>query len=1439
MRRARRIALVILLLVTACLLIGFGLIESSWFKERARRYVINEAARYLNGTLSIGAIRGNWWSGVELLDVKVVQDGESAVAIRSLTVSYQFRELFRNGATRIRSLELSGLSLFLDHRADGSWNVAHLLKPRKTAGGPGRPIDLDRIEIGDSTILIQGNRSASAFRLPERILDINAVARFRNRADMRVIEVESLEARGIDPGFAVRRYSGTVELPDGRIVLRAIDLQTERTALKVDGSIATRPGPARFDLKVVAERFDFQEVARILPGIHTIGVSSAFTAKLSGPRNAMKIDMDVKSSGGDIAGAVTMDFVRPGWHAAGTVDLREINIAPWFSKPDKPTVITGRASFDLDLGIGRHFPSGPFTFSGSQAFFAGYQATRLSARGVTTPERVRIDRANGIAYGAPFDTTGTIGVTEPYSFDLSGHVTEIDLTGLPRQIPVPHVPSRLTFDYHAVGRFSKPFLVGEARFEPSEFIGARLDAGTHGTIDTSGHVVRYSGSGTLAHVDLQRFGRALEVSTLTEPRFAGTVNGTFDVTGGGTDAASMMLHASGRLDQTAIFGAQITDAAVSLAIDHADVNGTFDGRFEGLNLGTALQDSSYESRLTGRARMSFGVARWLVFDWSLDATRADGTVELQSSSWKKLHLQQAELTGGIDNGTLSMRPAHVISQGTDVVASGRLALTNGTSDLSFKMQLGQDSVFPTGVPDLRGEGIVEGRLTGTASEPRVEGRLEASTLTLSSVSAAAIVGKYSVSLPEWQVSQAAGTLEATADRISIGGQSIEAAQGVVDYSETEAKVQLSARRGESEASLKGSTVVHADHNEVHVEEATLTIAGTRWQLQPTAGGAIQWSSGSVRIPSPLLMSTPDGAERIELNGTLAWTGNDSRFEVKVPALQIATISRFVGRGNGYAGLLSGTLTMTGNVRTPDVRGSIEVTNGQIQGFRFARLTANGGYSNAAANGRLRIDQAPGVWLEAEGTIPRSFGRPGDTGQVDLIVKSSPIDLAIVGPLTSRIASPQGTLTIDLGVRGTAEDPHFNGKLGIANARFLVPLLGTSYHAGDIALVFAPDLMTVERFHLEDDKDDPLDVSGRIATHELRIREIALDVSASKFELLSNDKGDVDVDALVQIQGSISAPTIAGDVVLSHASVNLNPVIEDTFRRPYSVTGVENVIGAEEAAGPMVIGPLWQRLALALRVSIPDDLSLRGDELSPSGGAIGIGDIRVVAGGDLSVQKAASGPLHLVGPLRIVRGTYSFQGKRFDILPDGEVRFTGETPIDPILSLAATRTILGVEARADVNGTWRKPELTLTSTPPLDEADILSLIVFNSSANQLLSEQRYELGVRAAALASGFVTTPILNSVSRAFGFDTLGIDPLADPGGAARITASRQFGTRLFATYVRQLGNRGFNEVLIEYELSRAFRVKGSLSDAALSTRQNLYERVEHFGLDFLFFFSY
>ena len=50
----------------------------------------------------------------------------------------------------------------------------------------------------------------------------------------------------------------------------------------------------------------------------------------------------------------------------------------------------------------------------------------------------------------------------------------------------------------------------------------------------------------------------------------------------------------------------------------------------------------------------------------------------------------------------------------------------------------------------------------------------------------------------------------------------------------------------------------------------------------------------------------------------------------------------------------------------------------------------------------------------------------------------------------------------------------------------------------------------------------------------------------------------------------------------------------------------------------------------------------------------------------------------------------------------------------------------MQTRVGIIGPLRQPELQLTSVPPLDESDILSLIVFNTSTNQLTTRQQQEL-----------------------------------------------------------------------------------------------------------------
>jgi translocation and assembly module TamB len=237
----------------------------------------------------------------------------------------------------------------------------------------------------------------------------------------------------------------------------------------------------------------------------------------------------------------------------------------------------------------------------------------------------------------------------------------------------------------------------------------------------------------------------------------------------------------------------------------------------------------------------------------------------------------------------------------------------------------------------------------------------------------------------------------------------------------------------------------------------------------------------------------------------------------------------------------------------------------------------------------------------------------------------------------------------------------------------------------------------------------------------------------------------------------------------------------------------------------------------------------------------IGDINAVFGGDLSMRKEAHQRIELAGALQTVRGTYAYQGRRFTIERDGTLRFVGGSSLDPLISITATRTVSGVLIKAGLRGSASAPELELTSSPTLEESDILSLLLFNTPSNELGAGQRNELAFQAATLASGFVVSPAISAVGEKLGLDFLQIEPSSSgTSGAFRLSAGREIWKGLFLTYSREFSSDPFNEVLAEYELSRYLRLRASGSDApGVRTRESLFRRVERVGIDLLFFFSY
>ena len=165
-------------------------------------------------------------------------------------------------------------------------------------------------------------------------------------------------------------------------------------------------------------------------------------------------------------------------------------------------------------------------------------------------------------------------------------------------------------------------------------------------------------------------------------------------------------------------------------------------------------------------------------------------------------------------------------------------------------------------------------------------------------------------------------------------------------------------------------------------------------------------------------------------------------------------------------------------------------------------------------------------------------------------------------------------------------------------------------------------------------------------------------------------------------------------------------------------------------------------------------------------------------------------------------------------------------------------IQGVEARVNVRGTLSKPDIVLTSTPPLEQADILSLIVFNQPINSLGAGQQVSLAQRAQQMATGALAGELASSVGNALGVDTFEINTSPDSGATAQLTVGQQVGQNLYVKVEQGIGGENQTNVILEYELTRWLRLRTNMLQGS-NTQQQMFQRAQGSGVDLLFFFSY
>ncbi|QJU58060.1 hypothetical protein HL653_09835 [Sphingomonas sp. AP4-R1] len=629
---------------------------------------------------------------------------------------------------------------------------------------------------------------------------------------------------------------------------------------------------------------------------------------------------------------------------------------------------------------------------------------------------------------------------------------------------------------------------------------------------------------------------------------------------------------------------------------------------------------------------------------------------------------------------------------------------------------------------------------------------------------------------------------------------IARAQGKVDYRNNQGRVALIAKGGQSGAPFDIAA------------QATLSPDRVLANLRGTLNGiAVSFSHPAVLTKgpngwtlAPATLVLPQG--QVDLSGTY---GTRTAFQAKLRAMDLSIVNAFTP-DLGLGGKASGTIDYAAEGTVPHLRARIDILRftrtaslvvSQAADIAFlGTLDETGGDARAlikrggAVVGRMQARLAP---LGAGATLSeRLFAAPLSGG----IRYNGPAELlwTLTGVAHQAVT---GNIAIGADLGGRLDQPTITGLIRANALRYENETYGTvlSNMAIDGRFTqsqFLLNTLTAKagegsvqasgRVGLDAASGFPIDITAKLDNAHLA-RGDAIDARASGTLQITNSK-----EAGGLIKGVINIPEARYQIVRQDAST------------------VPELTGLRRKGAP----PAEAQQASALPSNWKLDIRIRADNQIFVGGMGLEAEWRT----NMHVTGNATNP-NIEGKLEVVRGTYSFAGRRFDI-DHGIITFQGGM-LNPALDIAASTTVDSVSATIAIGGYAQAPQITFTSTPTLPQDEVLSRLLFGSSVTSLSPTQAIQLAAALNSLrGSGGGLNPLgkLRGVAGIDRLRVLGADESAGRGTA--LAAGKYISNNIYVEIVTDA--RGFTATQLEVSLSRALSVlsqTGSFGGSNVSLR--------------------
>ncbi len=955
-----------------------------------------------------------------------------------------------------------------------------------------------------------------------------------------------------------------------------------------------------------------------------------------------------------------------------------------------------------------------------------------------------------------------------------------------------------------------------------------------------------------------RLAASLQIETAQEtPRYRGTITLT------GFDVRTLL----GRNDVAGVLNASIEGQASGLELSGVDAKGVIKMQSAVVG-GWTLGDISIDGRLrenvatiAGRLKSKIGGASWNgeisfkdkpAYDLALSVDNLDiqktvsGAAGLEGNLNFKGTLKGAGLTQHdvIVRTELKILPSTIgpvkVQQGSLVasLAQQRLQIILATartedSILTVKGDVGLETkqsgrldyvvrsanLTPwLALANQQGSGSLElsGLASGNIADLRSQGTMKLAGLRLQDTTIKSGSIDFDLRLAGTQ-SLPQGTMKVRLAEIQAGIplQRLEGAIGLSIKENYEIGIDLKAVDQAKRTHILAGQVDYQPQLVVaRLDRVGLSLDDGVWQLSRPA--TITVRGDNFDIDGLLLRNR---VQQVAINGRFATSGKQD-LAVRVEGFPISTVSAFLAQPLPMTGTLAVRAQVTGTAAAPEISASANLTDGSIGGQSYGGLIGDITYRSGSADVKLTVRQDADHVLTANGTIPlilrwSPLWQAQATGDMNLRVQSSGLSIAFLNAFSGDAAqSIAGIITLDVTAQGPIAKPILRGTFKLQDGGVTIKPLGVQIAAINADGKFDGQTVSLRQISARA-KDGRLNGSGILSLKDYSPEDFKVSLSLSRWPAIETQRYRAMVAGNIEAQGPLGKPSLKGQLEVLNAELRPDLAFLGSGKRRLTRDETIVVMGSRNQSQTSETRPLraekqspdselLKNARLDLTVVMPNQVWIRHP------------DANVELSGKLRAVKQTGKDIALTGQIAAVRGWIGFQGRRFNIIR-GTIEFTGGETINPGLDILAQYRLQQYQVDVTINGTLAKPALTMRSEPPLEQADILALLIFGKPLNALSRTEQSTLQQSAMEMAGGLAAAKVASAVSDALGLDRLGLDLGEIDITGGQIGFGRYIGNRTYISISQELAGEAGREVAIEYQIGPDWKITSSTSTTGTS----------------------